>query len=75
MRVCGVSLRCDSNSIYKMHCHCYNNMFTHTKVPQENSRQIWRRCKDDRVEAYLFAGSQGQKFRTPKFENLLTSHD
>ena len=33
MRVCGVSLRCgslyDSNSIYKMHCHCYNNMFTH----------------------------------------------
>ena len=34
MRVCGVSLRCgslyDSNSIYKMHYHCYNNMFTHT---------------------------------------------
>ena len=71
MRVCGVNLRCgslyDSNPI-KIHYLCFINMFTlslslshtHTQVPQENSTQIWRRCKDDRVLTYLLTYSMEQ---------------
>ena len=65
MRVCGVSFRCgslyNSNSIYIMHYHCCNNMFTHTHTSPQETQQRDKNGDDIRMTGYRPIKLLGQR--------------